>query len=178
MANLLPKSEQDNLAHEYRLRFAAVALLLFGSLGTVALAALIPSLFLSHQKEVVIAKTFDTLSQDNTLDSKNKLEDVLVAAGKEIKALKFSSPAVSVYSLINDVIRAKSGNIKVSGIRVTKNQNGSHSIALIGQAKDRDSLVAFSKALEQEKDFTKVTVPVSNFVDSSNINYSITVDAI
>jgi hypothetical protein len=177
MFNLLPQNEKSNLEHEYRLRFAVVGLFLFCSLGTVAFIALIPSFFLSHQKESVIAESYALLNKDEALGSKSKLEEVLAVTEKEVKALKTAIPVSYAYELIADVIHAKPADIKVSGIRITKNKTGSRSLALIGQANDRESLLAFARSLEQEKDFVKVTVPVSNFVEAENINYSIVVDS-
>jgi hypothetical protein len=177
MFNLLPSKDQYNLSSEYRLRFAAIALLLLGALGMVALVALVPSLLLSYQKKQAVEKTFESLKLDVLSDSRRKFDEALIVAGKEARALKATVSAASVYGLIEDVIRAKPESIKISGFRVARNPDGTHRVALIGQARDRNSLLSFTKVLEKDKSFTKVTVPVSNFVEAENINYSIVIDA-
>ena len=61
MFNLLPQNEQRALALEYRLRLLIVALFALLFIGALAGGALIPSLFLSSQREDIALKNEEAL---------------------------------------------------------------------------------------------------------------------
>lgn len=177
MFNLLPQKEKNEVAKEYRLRFAVISLILFGCLGGLALIALIPSYFLSYQKESAVRKLDEVLKREIALGSKDELSGVVKLAEKEAKAVKALQPATYVYELIDDVVRNKSSKIKVTGLRIVRNEDETRDLAVTGKAENRDALLSFVRTLEREKSFSLVTVPVSNFADAENINFSILVKA-
>ncbi|MDO8482353.1 MAG: hypothetical protein Q7S86_00860 [bacterium] len=173
MLNLLPQQDQRNLASDYRLRFAAVALLLFCSLGIIALAALVPSFALSYQKEVLVKKNIDELRKDSAERSKDQLADTLAFTAKEIRVLGAVGSNGYTYEIIDEIIQSKTRSINLTGIQVSRDGDGGRDIVLKGKAGDRDALLFFVRSLEKEKIFESVKVPPSNFAPAANISFSI-----
>ncbi len=173
MFNLLPQEEQKKLERDSRLRFAAAGLILFISLGAVSLIALIPSFFLLREQTAMAQSAESALERDIALASKNKFFEVMSLAGEKVAALTASSSVPYDYELISDVLRDKTNEVQIMGVRVAANQSGGRDITVLGQATDRNSLLAFTNILERETDFSNVTVPVSNFADALNPKFSI-----
>ena len=173
MFNLLPQQDQHDLVSDYRLRFAATALLFFCLLGIIALAALAPSYLVSHQKEIYAKNNVAVLKLDSVERSKDRLADTLAFTAKEIKVLETDNPSVYSYELIAEIIQNKTEAIKITGIRVARDGGTGRDITVTGVARDRDTLLSFVRILEHEKVFEKVTVPVSNFAAAVDINFSI-----
>ncbi len=176
MFNLLPQQDRRELLNDYRLRFAVAAMLLFGSLGIIALVALAPSFLVSYQKEVLTQKNVLSLQADIDARSKDHFSDILAFTAQEVKALGAVSPTLYTYELVEEVIHSKTEEIKITGIQVTADKGG-RDITVTGQARDRDALLSFVRILEQQKVFAGVTVPVSNFAAAADINFSVLIKA-
>lgn len=173
MFNLLPQQDQHNFASDYRFRLAVVVLLLFCSLGIIAFAALTPSFTTSYQKEVVTKKTIDNLREDSVERSKDQLADTLAFTAKEIKVLGLVGSSGYAYEIIDEIIQNKTKSIKITGIQVSRDGDGSRDIVLRGEAGDRDALLSFVNTLEKEKIFESVKVPPSNFAPAADIGFSV-----
>ena len=175
MFNLLPQQEQNDLNRDYRLRFAAIGLLLFGLLGVVSLAALTPSIFLSYQKEEVSLKSDELLKRDIASRSVDNLAEVLKFAEKQVMVLGTASSSPYIHELVADVISNKTPQIKIAGIHAVRDGEDRVGLTITGRARDRDALFEFKRILERTTVFTEVTVPVSNFAAAADINFSILV---
>ena len=177
MFNLLPQQDRNKLISEYRLRFAIVGLLMFSALGTVAFAALAPSFFISYQKEVLTRKNSNLLKDEIALRSKDNFVDILTTAAKQAAALEVMSPVPYTYELVADVINSATSAIKITGVQVETDAKEGRDVVVTGQARNRDALLAYVRVLEKKKAFVGVTVPVSNFAASSDIDFSVLVRA-
>lgn len=175
MFNLLPQQEKNGLVRDFRLRFATVGLVLFASLGAVALVALVPSFFLLRDQISSAQKNSGALNQEIELASKDKISDTLLLASKKVFALTATSSTPYTYELVSDIVRNMTNNVRIMGIRVSFDKTGKRDITIVGEATDRDSLLAFANILERGNDFKEVTVPVSNFADALDLKFSILV---
>lgn len=173
MFNLLPQQDQRDLASDYRLRFAVVVLLLFCSLGIIALAALAPSFWMSHQKEVFTKNSVAVLKEEVAERSKERFADTLAFMAKEVSVLGPVGSTTYAHELVAEVIQNKTEAIKITGIHVTRNESGGGDMTVAGEARDRDSLLSFVRILEKEKMFESVMVPPSNFAPAADLNFSI-----
>ena len=175
MFNLLPQNEQRALALEYRLRLLIVALFALLFIGALAGGALIPSLFLSSQREDIALKNEEALKGEITLQSKYDLTNILKLAKLKANALVSDSGSPYLYEMFGQIIKDKTSAIKINGLSARVSSPSDKTIAVMGIARDRDSLVSFTKTLELEHDFDSVLVPVSNFAESMDIVFSIIV---
>ncbi len=178
MFNLLPQQDQEGLLKEYRLRFAAIALCFLAVLIVLSIAALAPSLFLSYQKEAVTIENDEILKKEIALRSKDDLSGVLKISEAKALALEGSASSTPVYTLIDGLIHDKAATITITGIDAKRGAGGRYEITVKGKAQDRDALLSFAQILEREKFFPDVSVPVSNFADAANINFSMLIQAL
>lgn len=175
MFNLLPKTEQRTLTLEYRLRLLIVALFALLFVGVLAGGALIPSLFLSSQRETVALKNEEALKGEIVLQGKYDLTNILKLTKLKANAFESESGSPYFYELFGQIIKDKTSAIKIRGLSAKVSSPSDKTIAITGVARDRDSLLSFTKTLEREHDFGNVLVPVSNFAESSDIDFSIIV---
>ncbi|MBI2476364.1 MAG: hypothetical protein HYV67_03925 [Candidatus Taylorbacteria bacterium] len=173
MFNLLPQEEQQAINREYRLRLAATSLLFLAALSAVASVALLPSLFLSFQKEAVILKRADVLKAEIATGGRDNSASLLKLTGQKAAVFKEERPVFYFYELIRDITRQKTAGIKIMGVSIKRAEGGSPAVAVLGVAKDREALLSFERTLKREKTFAEVSVPVSNFVSAADINFSI-----
>ena len=174
MFNLLPQEEKSAIDREYRLRFTAVGLFFLASLCIVASISLIPSLFLSYQKDQAVVKRYKDLEREISLTTKDDLSNTLKLMSKKAAALVLATSTPYSYELVGDITTNKTAGIRIMGINIKRLQNGSRDVAIVGKAKDRETLLSFARMLEQKQQiFASVTVPVSNFASPVDINFSI-----
>lgn len=177
MFNLLPQLEQEEASREYRFRLAGVVLICCASLSIATAVALSPSLFLSYQIEKSRTKEANSIEKEITLNTSAELASELKFGNAKLSALSANSKVDYSHDLVERVVHNKTVGIKIFGIDVKSKDDGSHDLAIIGLAQDRETLLSFVRVLEGEKGFTHVTVPVSNFAPVADINFSILVKA-
>jgi hypothetical protein len=139
----------------------------------IASIAILPSYFLSsveknsvnvklelQKKEPVPLLDEDTLKTIE--DLKNKLNLIENVPKKEET---FSQ------KVINEIILKKMPNIKIKEISYQNNGNKGKIINVNGIAPNREVLLSFRRALEDDASFSKVDLPISNFVKGTNIRF-------
>ncbi len=173
MFNLLPQEDQRTVLLEYRFRLAIIGMFFSAVLWMIASVALAPSLFLSHQVEMADRAVVGTLEKEISLIASDELSQSLSSSNKKITALSVDAPAAYFHELVSTIISDKIKGIKILGIDIRKADTGSKDVTIAGEANKRDALLSFIKILENEKGFTGVTVPVSDFAPVTNINFSV-----
>ena len=201
MINLLPLSEKKRIRSEYFARFSIIFLELFLCLVAASSVLLLPSYFLSSVKEQVALENLEKyktnknpelekstneliknlnkkISVFSVLDTKllssTLIADVLSRAGEEVKVteLFFEKKLVEVKSEENKDADSKTNNSK-------KKQNVKmeeiKQMSVSGIAKDRDGLLNFVRELEKEPSFSNVDLPISNFTQSRDIDFNLTI---
>lgn len=172
MFNLLPQEEQRLLDREYRLRLAATGLFFFAALSVIASIFMLPSLTLLSGKESLALKSRDSLKKEVALMSSDD-RGVLAIAAKKVAALSAKTPTLSFHELITDITGARMAGVKITGLSIKRGDKDSFDAVISGIAADRDTLLSFARNLQNNKIFSTVTVPVSNFAPASDINFSI-----
>ena len=175
MFNLLPKEEQKAVDREYIVRLFATSLLFLASIGLAAVISIIPSLFLSYQKERILEKNNTTLAEEVGSGGMVSLPDILKQAEQQALALSTGTSTPYFYELIGDITRNTVGGSKIHAISISRADDATFDIVITGVASDRDTLLSFARRLEREKIFASVTVPVSNFAAATDIRFSIIV---
>jgi Tfp pilus assembly protein PilN len=172
MINLLPVEEKKFLEKEYKRRRLAVRLIVGIVLVVLTFVVLAPSYMLARMKaEDQITNGARIIKKSNEADSKTKIEN----AKSIMKVLTPRSAVLSITELVSILTTAKTENIKLKNISYNVQDDGSVNAIIQGIAKNRAALSVYSDALHQEKRFSKVDFPVSNFAKDSNINFSFTV---
>lgn len=174
MANLLPKTAKDSARGEYRARVGIVALSLSLVVFLSGVFLLSPSYFFSRQnarnatahiqyEQDLLLATKGGDTRRATIDDINKKLSLLLRA--------FSSP-LSAREVVDTVIAHKPSSVRVGGIFFLSSP-GASTLTLTGVASDRNSLSTFIKSLDSDPLFSSVEIPISNFVEDKDIDFSI-----
>lgn len=175
MLNLLPTVEKKKILSEYRLRLATMGIFVIAALVLASLVLLIPSYMLAVSKFNSISDQLalqeakqDLTGQEKNIDAQvrdvNKKVSIFLTGGG---ADRLSPPDV-----ITRVISMRGSSIKIQGFDYDA-AGGQERLAISGVAADRDSLAQFFDTLKKDSAFTSVDLPVSSYVKSANISFSI-----
>lgn len=157
------------LYREYVLRLSIIMVHGMTSVVLIGTIGLLPSYIWlrATEKESFLKK--QTIADNAVADP--SLNQFLADATVKMKGLEAVS-GISYRVMIDHLVDAKGPGIKLNDIQFG-NQNGHTSLSLSGVSADRESLVAFSKALEKQPEYSSVKVPVSNFIKDRNIEFSL-----
>lgn len=178
MQNLLPLEEKKKVVAEYHLRLWVVAVFAVTILVMTSLALLAPSYILALSKSNFVSDELVKLESMETSATQEKNVDAkTIEINKKTSLfLKREDASLSVPSkLLVRIIDTKTAAIKITGFSydVTPVRE---QVVLMGHADDRDSLAQFLDALKKDGTFTKVELPISSYVKSSNIEFSLALE--
>lgn len=175
MSNLLPTEAKKTIKKESHLRVAVVALFLLAALLLVSVVWLVPAYILSANKynvtegELVALK--NEIEQLQPDDPKEEIDDINEKLGV-LKGGPFTEHYA--YDLITDIIEKKNEDIQITNIFYDKT-NTEIKVLLRGNALNRESLSSFVSEIEKNKLYSRVDLPISNFVKETNLEFSLNV---
>lgn len=178
MLNILALEEKKKILVEYRFRLAIVSVFAVGALVLASLILLIPSYILATTKYSNAEKEFAVLEgkyggTGKEKDIATQIRDINTKIALLLKGS--TSVQLSPLQAILEIVNIKGDAIKVSGFMYDP-AAGRERIVLNGVARDRDSLANFIEMLKKEPTFVNVTLPISSYVKSVNIDFSIVVE--
>ena len=178
MLNIFPTAEKKKILIEYRIRLAIVSIFAMGALAVASSALLAPAYILAVSKNktsndqlAALEKKYGDSAQEKELGA--QIRDIntkilLLLSGDTTDKL---TPSQAVASIIN----LKGSDIKISSFSYEATASQER-IVLTGTASDRDSLSGFFETLKKDSTFTSVTMPISSYVKSENIDFSIVIE--
>lgn len=178
MLNILPIEEKKKVLLEYRLRLAVVATFAVGAVAAASAVLLVPAYLLaiskhnaSNEQLAALEKKYGDSAQEKELGA--QIRDIntkilLLLSGDTTDKLTPSQ-------VVANIIGLKSSEIKISSFSYEMPANQER-IVLTGTAKDRDSLAGYFETLKKDPTFTSVTMPISSYVKSENIDFSIVIE--
>ncbi len=178
MQNLLPPSEKKKVIMEYRLRLAVVPIFSISILMVANLALLAPSYLLAVSKSTFMLVELSKLEEKevNRIQERDvyaKIKEINKNIGLFLKAGNSNKSVPS--ELVIKIISIKNLGIKITGFSYDATLDRER-IVLSGRADDRESLAKFLEDLKKDKTFTKVELPISSFVKSLNIEFSLVLE--
>lgn len=178
MLNILSTTEKKKVRTEYWLRLAIVAIFAIGTLAAVSLVLMAPSYLLAETKFSEAERSLSALQKkygDNTQekDLGVQIRDI----NNKILLLTNTTTGTGLLpsQTILSILAIKNSAIKLIGISY-QSTSVSDRIVLTGTAATRDTLSQFAEDLKKEPTFTNVTLPISSYVKSTNIDFSIVID--
>ncbi len=178
MLNILPTEEKKKILVEYRLRLAIVSFFAIGAIAAASLVLLAPAYILAVTKNntveeqlAVLEKKYGGAGQEKELSAQireinNKI--LLLLSGDATDRLVPSQAVAKILSL-------KGSSIKIIAFTYETMANQER-VVLTGTASDRDSLASFVETLKKDPTFTSATMPISSYVKSENIDFSIVIE--
>jgi hypothetical protein len=173
MINLIPIEEKRRMYRDFYFRVVAVAFFMLGVSLLIASIAILPSYFISSVEKNSIDEKLNV--QNNEIIPVP--DQVTLAAVKDLKGklsfIENSEKNKFVFSknVIGQIISKKVSSIKITEISYQNDIKTGKKISISGVAPSREMLLVFRKALEDDVAFSKVDLPISNFIKGSNIRF-------
>jgi len=159
MYNLLPRPQKKKLLKEYRSRIAVMLCVIMTIIAGTFFASLFPSYFLSLSRERLLNEKLANLNR--AASANTEVGHVSFAEVKKLSQVVSAATAgVSAHETLSLITRYASEDVRITGFDVNSAEQAARKVQIVGIADTRDSILAFSKRLEQEKRFKKVDVPV------------------
>lgn len=174
MLNLIQPEQKKKIIREYRMRFWVVSLVIFFGLEIISIALLIPSYIISIAQVQSLQLEEKSIQSNSTLAQSASSTALLTAATTQMAILAGNSIPVNAAKTILDLLSNTSSAIKINGL-VYATQNGGRQIIIQGTAATREDLVAFSNYIKGQPNVSKIDLPISNFTQAKNINFSMAV---
>ena len=172
MLNLLTKPEKKKIVREYRIRFWVVAFALALAGEVISLILLIPP-YLSAQSRLNLLDSQSVgLQAQNLTAESSRLGAVVRQTNVYLGTLSSSSTPVGVVAAIQNIVSARGGEVRFKSFYY-KPGNGKQRILISGNANSRQSLLDFAKNIKSLPGVVSVDLPVSNFAQSKDINFSV-----
>ena len=163
-----------NRVFYYRL----VTLLLFvgGLCVFIFFISLFPSYFISKIKVDLINTKLQAQSNEVAPVPDKQTVQIIDDLDKKLKIVENAQTKTFLPTemVIKAVIANKMPEIKIDQIDYEDNADGGKKITIGGTAPSREMLLLFRQALEDDKEFKNVDLPISNFVKGSDIKFSLT----
>ena len=173
MINLLLEENKKILRREYHMRFASIVLALLSLACVFTCILLVPSYLFSSSK-VTLAETrlatWNTINKDITvLDTSGIIADT---------NMKLALLHTATQSNVSDLVLGQVLSLRISGVTFTQilynnRADGVRVVEIHGTARDRAVLRAFKDTLDKSALFSSVAIPLSTFLERSNIPFTV-----
>lgn len=174
--NILPEEQKNNLYKGLKIRFFIIFSVMC-SFGLLASSVMLVPAYLASSielEEVVSQTKFagSEISQEAKL-----LIELPKSVNSKVKFIRSNNSNRTAFSIINAAVAKDAPGISINSLSSITVKDGNKTridgINISGIAKDRKSLLDFSKLLEEEKFFSSVSVPVSSLTKDTNLPFSI-----
>ncbi|MCR4330342.1 MAG: hypothetical protein NUV49_00415 [Patescibacteria group bacterium] len=171
MINLLPLEEKKKVRGEYFARLTITTLYFLFATALIITVFIVSSYISLAAAEQVVRDRLNALASGE-VPVVEEFDRIIEETNKKIKILQSGDKDERIYDQVFGTIISHKGDIRITGLLYEKAKDGSVLVRLTGVSPDRESLLAFTRVLEQKSPFTDVEVPVSNFVKERDIEFS------
>ena len=175
MINLIPNEEKKKMFKDFYFRLATLVFVLLSVSIFVGSISMLPSYFSSSVEkgffeERLALQNFEAANStgQNMSITVEDLKNRLNLIERETDN-NFLSERV-----INKIISKRIEGIKINEISYQLGSSGEEKINVNGNALSREILLSFRLSFEKDQSFSKVDLPISNFVKGSDIEFSLT----
>ena len=175
MLSFLSKRSQKSVKREYYARVFVLFLGIICFLMIYSISAIIPAHTLSISEKSKLMQEIQSINPetsncvrngDNCIDPSLQVKstNLLLNALKDENRTFVSVPLL-------DVLNNKNIGIKVTSIKYLGEASGYYKFSINGFSENRERLLDFSNSLKQDVRFSGISLPISDFVKSTDINF-------
>ncbi|PIR69267.1 MAG: hypothetical protein COU47_04200 [Candidatus Niyogibacteria bacterium CG10_big_fil_rev_8_21_14_0_10_46_36] len=181
MINLLPEKAKHHLAQERFVRFVVVSGIIIALIACIAILLLwIPWVTLALQEDE-LEEQLNIVRQSPLLMHVEEIEDSLSSLNGKLDAYERNSSDILLTSRIIEAVLSHVGSgVSLSFFSYTFPQGlgAVPQFRIEGVARDRSTLLALSDALDGDAMIENVRSPISNFLEESNIEFTLTFNVV
>jgi hypothetical protein len=178
MYNLLSRKDKKYVQKEYRYRVVTLSFAIVSGSMIFGIVLLLPAyFFVQSQKEALSDKQAYAQSLEEQ-EEEGISSAQLFEIKEKIDVLSHDAERKSAVEVLSKVIYERNDGILINGISYQKNVgDGARTIEVRAVGKDREALVKYQDFLEGLGIFDSIDLPISNFVASEDIPFTITMVA-
>lgn len=174
--NVLPQEEKKHLHHIYLIRLTTMILNLFSLIGVLSIILLLPSYLLSVSRENLSENKLESFNTSNPEITTLNLDQTIKDINKELALLDSQGFDNNITDKVfGKLLKSKPEGITFSQILYNKKTDGTLALDIHGVAKDRVVLRNFKATLDENKDYKEVNLPISDFLEHSNLSFTISI---
>lgn len=179
MINILPYKEKKLLNKEYQKRFLIVLLNFITLISVVATLLLFPSYFLSKLKEKLVEDKIEIFNKENFDIANDSVDKITNDINSKLEILdKAKLPYQVNDKVLGNILSSRTNGITMLAVLFNKKagvnvKNNSDTVEIRGIAVNRDSLRNFKTTLDNNPDFSEVNLPISDFLEKSDLPFTI-----
>ena len=173
LINVLPESEKKKNKRNYLIRFASMFLSILAMAGVVSILLLFPAYFFSQEKEKIAENRLESFNLANPLLKTDNLDEVITNINNSLTLLSSNKSTNISEKIMNNIISTKPEGVSFSQILYSKRSDGILVLEVHGNALNRTVLRNLKEIFESNTNFSEVDLPVSNFIESTNINFKV-----
>lgn len=176
--NVLPESEKKKFKKEYWKRFIIVFVLMFALIVLLANILILPLYSFSSTKENLAEQKIEEFNQNNQdLVKEQDLNNAITDINKKTDLLSLRSG--KQFSIIDDildvVLSSRPNGVKYNQILFNKRKDNNLYVEIYGVSSDRISLKNLKNNLDSNPKVASSNLPVSNFLEKTNILFNISI---
>ena len=173
--NVLPQKEKKSLCLKYWIRFFTILLNLIALIVIISTVLLFPSYFLSLSKEKLAESELETFNKENIEFTTADIDKTIDTINSKLSMLDKGAPSYQVGDkVIDNILFNRTEGITFSQIFFNKQVTGS-TLEIHGVAANRDALRNFKTKLDSNPNFVEVNLPISNFLEKTDLIFSVSI---
>ena len=175
--NVLPLEQKRELLREFWVRFVSIFCIFIAVVFIIGNFLLFPSYLFSKSKEVLAEQEFEKFNLDNPEISTKNLDDSIKDLNSQLSLLsdEQNKKQVSVTNTFDELLMSRPAGITFSQILYSEGSDGVLSMDVYGVSTDRSALSNFKSILEKNQKYSEVILPISNFLEKTNLNFKISI---
>ena len=145
----------------------------------LAVLAILPSFFLSQvEKNLAISRLAEQKNEPVPAVDQNSLQ-VMDELDRKVRLIESASQKKYFVSekVIDQVLLHKMSDIEINRISYENTFTSGKDIGIYGVAPNRERLLLFRRALEDDVTFQSVDLPISNFIKGADIEFYLNLHA-
>lgn len=174
MLNFLPQKNRKQIILEYLHRVFSLLLQFFFVINIILITFFMPSYFYAKYKNNTINDQLLSLQDENATKGEDPVGFMKNINKLSIALSNDQNFTITYNDIVDKIISYKDKDIKIQMISISQEKNEDKKVQLSGIAKTRDSLTSFSTNMKTDGFFSSVVFPVSNFLKSSDLEFSAT----
>jgi type IV pilus assembly protein PilM len=174
--NVLPDGEKKLLRKEYWMRLGTMTLSLIALAGVMATLLALPSYFFSISKLNLSTSRLEAFNNANPEIATNDLDTAIADTNAKLVLLSSKKTSREVSNTLEqDLFANKPKGITLSQILYKESTPDTKVLELHGKAINRSTLRDYKSQLDANPDFKKVDLPISDYLEPVDINFTISI---
>lgn len=174
MFTFLPRGYREDTIREYRTRVLTVFVALCIVLVILSIALTMPTFVSLYYQKTVAASEKAQAEALQAQSADSSASAAVARVDARLAAIRQGTSERTVISLFERLLAPSRPGISITALSAARDEkNGT--LRVEGVAATRESLVAFSRALQGEPSFASVDLPVSSLAKNRDIQFSISI---